>query len=178
MQIELSTDIEGVAVVHLSGFRDARGQFREIFRKEWFPQRRWDVVQSNCSQSAAGVVRGLHYHFHQVDYWYVPNGRLQAALADLRPSSPTYKATLTVEMGEENDLGLFIPVGVAHGFAALTDVTMVYIVDNYYDGGDEWGVRWNDPDLNVAWAVTNPALSARDQQNLPLADIPPAHLPA
>ena len=63
-------------------------------------------------------------------------------------------------MGEENQVGVFIPVGVAHGFVALTDVTLIYVVDNYYSGADELGVAWNDPTLGLSWGVEAPIISA------------------
>lgn len=166
MQLVESEKISGVMIAHLTIHGDDRGSFRETFRKEWFPQRNWENFQSNCSQSMAGVLRGLHYHFHQVDYWYVPRGTIRAALFDMRPNSPTYMATQTIDMGEENDIGLFIPIGVAHGFATLTDATLMYIVDNYFDGSDEYGVAWNDPALGIDWGLENPIVSGRDQTNL------------
>lgn len=177
-RIEESKTISGVYLVTLQAFADERGRFLETFRKEWFPQRSWDIIQSNRSDSKAGVLRGLHYHHHQVDYWYVSTGKLRVGLADLRPSSPTYMTAQTIEIGEDNEIGLFIPVGVAHGFVALSDVTLTYLVDNYYnDGRDENGVAWNDPALNVNWGVTTPLISQRDANNPRLADIPPQQLP-
>lgn len=171
--IEESKLISGVYVAHLRAFGDARGRFMETFRKEWFPQRSWEIMQSNRSDSQAGVLRGLHYHHEQVDYWYVLRGRIRVGLADLRPSSPSYLFTQTMEMGEESDQGLFIPIGVAHGFVTLSDATLTYIVDNYYNGGrDEFGVAWNDPDIALAWGVSDPILSARDAANRLLRDIP------
>ena len=170
--IQESAVIQDVQIVNLKAFGDDRGRFMETFRKEWLPQRSWDIIQTNRSDSAGGVLRGLHYHFKQVDYWYVVNGKIRAGLADLRPNSPTYKATQVVEMGEENQVGLFIPVGVAHGFVALTDVTLTYIVDNYYDGGDEFGVAWNDPEVGPNWGVAEPLISGRDAGNPLLKDIP------
>ena len=166
-----SQTISGVYVAQMRAFGDSRGSFRETFRKEWFPQRSWETFQTNCSHSSAGVLRGLHYHFHQVDYWYVPKGTIRAALFDMRPNSPTYMATQTVEMGEANDVGLFIPIGVAHGFATLTDATLMYIVDNYYDSSDEFGVAWNDPALGIDWGLDDPIVSGRDQQNLVYSEI-------
>jgi len=139
-QIKESSIIKDVLVVTLTPFSDERGRFMETFRQEWFPQRSWEFVQSNRSDSKAGVLRGLHYHFHQVDYWYVSAGKIRAGLADLRPSSPTYGATQIIEMGEQDNIGMLIPVGVAHGFVALTEATLTYIIDNYYDGADEHGV--------------------------------------
>jgi dTDP-4-dehydrorhamnose 3,5-epimerase len=166
-----STTISGVYVVELQSFGDDRGSFREFFRKEWFPQRNWGDFQTNCSHSKAGVLRGLHYHFHQVDYWYVPRGTIRAALFDMRPNSPTFMATQTVEMGETNERGLFIPIGVAHGFATLTDASLVYVVDNYFDGSDEYGVAWNDPALGIDWGLENPVVSGRDQTNPLFVDV-------
>ena len=169
--------ISGVYITHLRSFGDDRGSFRETFRKDWFPQRSWEIFQTNCSHSMKGVLRGLHYHFNQVDYWYVPRGRVRAALFDMRPDSPTYMATQTVDMGEENDIGLFIPIGVAHGFATLEDATLMYIVDNYYDGDDEFGVAWNDPALGIDWGLADPVVSGRDQQNRPYNEIPDEERP-
>ena len=177
-QVQPSNKIANVLTVYLKSFADERGRFMETFRKEWFPQRSWEKIQSNRSDSHAGVLRGLHYHHHQVDYWYVPKGLLRVGMVDLRPSSPTYLQTETIEMGDGHDIGLFIPVGVAHGFVALTNVTLTYIVDNYYNGGaDENGVAWNDPALGLDWGVEAPLVSQRDQENLLLKDIPADNLP-
>ena len=77
-----------------------------------------------------------------------------------------------IEIGHANQAGVFIPCGGPHGFYADTDVTLTYIVDNYYDGADELGVAWNDPMLAVPWGVDEPILSARDRTNPLLGDIP------
>lgn len=171
--------IDGVYIVPIRTFSDERGRFMETFRREWFPGLNWDRIQNNRSDSKAGVLRGLHYHFKQIDYWYVVNGVIRAALVDLRPASPTYRRAATIEMGEANNIGLFIPIGVAHGFTALTDCTLMYLVNNYYDGGmDELGVAWDDPDLGLDWGIDHtPQLSPRDQQNPRLRDIPADKLP-
>ncbi len=171
------TAIEGVIVANLRPFGDERGRFMETFRIEWFPQVSWQKQQMNRSDSKAGVLRGLHYHFNQVDYWTVPTGKIRAGLVDLRPSSPTYLTAQTVDIGEENNIGLFIPVGVAHGFYALTDCTLMYVVNNYYDGNDEFGVAWNDPRIGLTWGTDAPLLSPRDKNNPYLKDILPEHMP-
>ncbi len=177
VEIIESTQIAGVKFVRFGTFGDDRGRFMETFRKEWFPERSWDRFQMNRSDSMAGVLRGLHYHHKQVDYWSVMRGNLRVGLADIRPSSPTYKASQTIDIGEDNLIGVFIPVGVAHGFLTLSDATLTYVVDNYYDGADELGVAWNDPELAVEWRVKSPILSARDQQNPLLKEIAPEKMP-
>ena len=175
------TAIAGVETAPLTVYSDERGRFMETFRREWFPEVDWSMIQTNRSDSVAGVLRGLHYHLRQVDYWYVPFGRVRAGLVDLRPSSPTFRNTATVDVGETNNIGLFIPEGVAHGFYALTDCTLMYLVNNYYDGGvDEFGVAWDDPDIRLDWgtpAGRSPMLSERDLANPRLRDIPTASLP-
>ena len=161
----------------LQPFIDERGRFTEVFRKEWFPQCSWEIIQSNRSDSKAAVLRGLHYHFHQVDFWYVVNGKIRAGLADIRPDSSTCGAPQVIELGEENQSGIFVPVGVAHGFVTITDATPMYIVDNYYDGADEHGVAWNDPDLALPWDVETPTVSPRDAANPLLKEIDAGKLP-
>lgn len=176
-EIIASPHILDVRTVKFRVFADERGQFMETFRKEWFPDRSWEIIQSNRSHSAPGVLRGLHYHHHQVDYWQLIEGEIKVGLADLRPWSPTYHATEIIELSADQPVGLFIPVGVAHGFYAKTAATLLYLVDNYYTGSDELGVAWNDPTLAIPWGVTAPILSKRDAQNPLLADIPQALLP-
>ena len=128
--------IAGVKFAKLKIWADDRGRFLETFRKEWFPSRSWETIQTNCSYSQANVLRGLHYHLRQVDYWFAPRGMIRVALVDLRRSSPTRGASQTLEIGEDNPMGVFIPIGIAHGFVALSDATLTYLVDNYYDKKD------------------------------------------
>ncbi len=169
--------IHGVKLVQFRIFADNRGLFMETFRTEWFPERSWNVLQGNRSMSEAGVLRGLHYHHHQVDYWQVVSGRIRVGLADLRRTSPSYLATAMLELDASSPTGLFIPTGVAHGFLAQTSAILTYLVDNYYTGSDELGVAWNDPTLGLAWQVEQPVLSDRDRQNPFLADIAVDALP-
>jgi len=176
-QIEESNVIRDVFMVSLVPYQDERGRFVETFRKTWFPQRKWEAVQGNASYSRAGVLRGLHYHHRQIDYWFVPSGSVRVGLWDLRASSPTNRAVQMLEIGDTNFTGVYIPTGVAHGFLALTDVILTYLVDNYYDASDEHGVAWNDPEIELDWGTASPQLSPRDAANPLLRDIPADLLP-
>ncbi len=173
--------IEGVVVVEPAIHRDERGYFIETYRREWFGLGR-EMVQGNRGNRDAGCVVGLHYHLHQADYWYVPHGHARVVLHDLRDGSPTDGATLELDMGEidgadNNHLGLFIPPGVAHGFASITDCVITYLVDGYYNPADELGVAWDDPDIGADWGVETPVLSARDAANPRRADLDPGRRP-
>ena len=169
--------IAGVYTVDLRAHADERGRFAETFRRGWFPQVNWDRLQLNRSDSRRHVLRGLHWHRRQVDYWVVTRGRIRAALVDLRQSSPTARAVELVELGADTGPGLFIPIGVAHGFLALEDATLTYVVNNYYDSTDEQGLAWNDPQLKIPWGLDTPLLSARDGGNPTLAELEAAGLP-
>ncbi len=162
--------IADVVLVEPDAHGDERGRFVETYRRSWFPLGR-EMVQGNRSEKQAGAVVGLHYHLHQADYWYVLRGTARVVLHDLRVGSPTEKATLVVDLDGAADRGLFIPPGVAHGFASLTDVQLWYLVDNYYSPADELGVAWDDPEIGADWGVAAPVLSARDQSNPRRGDI-------
>jgi dTDP-4-dehydrorhamnose 3,5-epimerase len=176
--VEESPVIGGVYVVRFQKFGDRRGYFYESFRRSWIPGVR-DMIQANTSFSQAGVLRGMHYHLKQADFWSVPSGQVRAALYDFRQDSPTRGAAQTLDMGgEQNPIGLYIPRGVAHGFCALADSFMTYLVDEYYDNSDELGIRWDDPAMGLDWRLPLPAnVSERDAKNPALADVPAAIRP-
>jgi dTDP-4-dehydrorhamnose 3,5-epimerase len=175
-KIEQSTTIDGVWIVEPEGHGDERGRFYETYRRSWFPLGR-EMVQGNRSDKAAGAVVGLHYHLHQADYWLCPRGQARVVLHDLRQSSATEGATQMLVISEQDCRGVFIPPGVAHGFASITDLTLTYMVDQYYNPDDELGVAWDDPEIGADWGFHDPILSARDQKNPRRADIEPALRP-
>jgi len=174
-EITRSKEIAGVIIVKPDVHGDNRGRFVETFRQEWLPDGAAAMVQGNRADRKQGALVGLHYHRFQADFWYVPNGRAMVALHDLRASSPTDGVTLVLEIGEHDHRGVYIPPGVAHGFYALTDMTITYLVDHYYDPADELGVAWDDPALQIVWPTTNPELSQRDRSN-PLRSAIPSDL--
>lgn len=173
--------IDGVQLVQPELFGDERGYFVETYRREWFPGGR-EMVQGNRGNRIAGCVVGLHYHLHQADYWYVPFGHARVVLHDLRVGGPTDGATQMLDLGEvdggpNNHLGVYIPPGVAHGFASLSDMAITYLVDGYYNPADELGVAWDDPQIGADWGLDDPILSERDKKNPLRADIEPQWQP-
>ena len=174
--VTTSDAIEGVHIVEPDIHGDQRGLFIETYRREWFPNGR-EMVQANRANRQAGALVGLHYHLHQADYWYVPFGTAMVVLHDLREGGPTDGATLSLELTGENHRGVFIPPGVAHGFAAVTDMVITYLVDGYYNPQDELGVAWDDPDVAADWGITDPVLSERDQSNPRRSDLPEGRRP-
>jgi dTDP-4-dehydrorhamnose 3,5-epimerase len=168
--------IAGVWTVEPYAHPDGRGRFYETYRRSWFPFGR-EMVQGNRSDKSAGSIVGLHYHLHQSDYWLCTRGTARVVLHDLRQGSPTERATQILEISEHDCRGVFIPPGVAHGFASLTDLTLTYLVDSYYNPEDELGVAWDDPEIAADWGVADPILSSRDLANPRRSDIDQILLP-
>jgi dTDP-4-dehydrorhamnose 3,5-epimerase len=166
-EVRSSDVVAGVALVDPVVHADDRGSFVETWRREWIPGCR-EMVQANRADRVAGSLVGLHYHRFQADYWTVADGMVRVVLHDLRAGSPTDGATLCLDLGgdgSERHRGIYIPPGVAHGFAALTDATVAYLVDGTYDPADELGVAWDDPTIGADWGVVAPVLSDRDRAN-------------
>ena len=168
--------------------RDPRGSFRELWRAsgyppEGIPAERAGVdggrfVQANLSTSAAGVLRGLHYHRHQLDRWIVAAGRAFVALVDVRPVAAGRGPAAVETRVLEPDDWVEIPAGVAHGFLALEPLEVVYLVTAEFDDTDELGFAWDDPVVGVRWPLPvagtadgRPILSDRDRSNPPLAEL-------
>ncbi|CAN5524983.1 dTDP-4-dehydrorhamnose 3,5-epimerase [soil metagenome] len=173
--------IGGVLVATSEVHADERGSFVETYRREWFPDAR-PMVQANLARRRAGVVVGLHYHRHQADLWSVASGRARVVLHDLRRSSPTSGATVALDLcdaegGDGDGRHLYIPPGVAHGFAAHSDLVLAYQVDRYHDPADEMALAWDDPDVAADWGLDHPTVSRRDREAPRRADIPAARWP-
>jgi dTDP-4-dehydrorhamnose 3,5-epimerase len=161
--------IDGVKVIDLEIHGDVRGSFVEYFRQSWLPTDH-TALQGNISRSTSGVLRGMHFHRRQWDYWFVVSGAAFVALADLRRGSPTERATMTMRLAADEPRGLFIPSGVAHGFFAESEFVLGYLIDRYFDGADEFGFAWDDPSLGIDWPTADPILSDRDRVNPSLAE--------
>lgn len=111
-------------------------------------------VQDNQSMSTKGVLRGLHFQkqFPQGKLVRVIKGSVYDVAVDLRQGSKTYGQYFGVELTEENKKQFYISEGFAHGFLVLSDVAeFCYKVTDFYHPGDEGGLAWNDPEINIQW---------------------------
>jgi dTDP-4-dehydrorhamnose 3,5-epimerase len=154
--------IDGARIWRPQVHGDSRGRFVEVFRAASLPE---PMAQSNHSRSAAGVLRGLHYHRHQADLWYLVTGRAQVGLADLRAGAGV-PVTHTFVLDGDTPTAVYVPPGVAHGYLALTEIDLIYWVTREYDPEDENGIAWDDPTLAIDWQLDGPpVVSERDTQN-------------
>ncbi len=170
--------LPGVGYGHLLSHGDSRGAFTELWRSSNPAGGRDPFVQANLSTSAPGVLRGLHLHRRQLDYWVVVGGRAFVALVDARGpiNDPASAATVETRELAQRDW-VVIPAGVAHGFLAIEALQLLYLVTNEYDGSDELGFAWDDPAVGVPWPVVQttsdgrPILSQRDASAPLLAEL-------
>lgn len=166
----MAVNIEGVRVLYPTLHRDGRGYFFESWTRD--ANIGFHPVQSNVSFSYTGVLRGMHFHLQQADFWVVARGHVRAVLYDMRGGSSTAGRAMTIELRGDEPCGLYIPPRVAHGFYAIENTVMTYLVDRYYLGGaDERGIRWDDPAFVTAWGDIEPVLSERDRNNPGLNEI-------
>ncbi len=170
------TDIPEVITIEPDVHKDPRGFVLETYHAAKYRDGGVDAVflQDNHSRSVAGTLRGLHLQRRrpQGKLVRVIEGAIYDVAVDVRPHSPTFGRWVGVTLTSENFTQCYIPPGFAHGFCVLSDVAQVeYKCTDVYDPADEIGVAWNDPALAIAWPVTAPILSARDQAHRPLADV-------
>jgi dTDP-4-dehydrorhamnose 3,5-epimerase len=149
--------IDGLEVIPLEVYEDERGSFCELRRDSRLPR---PTRQTNVSFSRRGVIRGLHYHERgQDDYFSCLRGTARVVVLD-RESGETF----SLDIGDENQVGVWIPGQHAHGFEALTDLLFCYHVTEEYDPAnpDERAISWADPRVKHLWSTESPILSPRD----------------
>jgi dTDP-4-dehydrorhamnose 3,5-epimerase len=153
---QLETRLDGPVLVEPVVHRDRRGFFHESYRRNAYadlgiPE---EFVQDNQSRSSYGVVRGMHFQVGGGVGKLVrcARGAILDVVVDLRRGSPTFGGWEAFELSEENLHQLYCPVGFAHGFCVLSELAdVLYKQTGYYDGDLERGIRYDDPDVAIAW---------------------------
>jgi dTDP-4-dehydrorhamnose 3,5-epimerase len=175
-----ATDLPGVLVLEPTVFGDERGFFQESWNAQRFAAvtgQSVQFVQDNHSRSARHVLRGLHYQLVK------PQGKLVRVVAgavwdvvvDLRRSSPQFGRWVGVHLSADNHRQLWVPPGLAHGFLVLSDsADFLYKTTEYWFPEHECTLRWDDPDVAVAWPLEGalPRLAAKDAAAARLVDLP------
>ena len=174
----LRTALPEVIIIEPDVYRDQRGFFLETYQAQKYHDGGVTAVfvQDNHSRSAYGTLRGLHAQRQH------PQGKLVRAIegeifdvaVDIRQGSPFFGQWVSVLLSAENCRQCYILPGFAHGFCVLSVSAQVeYKCTTFYDPSDEIGVMWNDPDIGIAWPVSNPLLSTKDQAAAPLCELTP-----
>jgi len=171
MMIRKKTLFKDLEIYETKIFNDNRGNVREAFnRKDNKKQLRLSVV----SKSKKNVIRGLHYQIKkpQDKLIGVLKGKILDVVVDLRKNSKTFGKHFKIILSDKNCKSIYIPPGFIHGFLGLDDENLViYSCTNYRDKNSEFGVKWNDKDLNIKWNIKKPILSKKDKSNLSFKEI-------
>jgi dTDP-4-dehydrorhamnose 3,5-epimerase len=173
---KLATSLPEVVLFELDVFGDQRGRFCETYRRDRYAELGLEVefVQDNFSSSVEGTLRGLHYQLQQPQgkLVHVTRGEVFDVAVDIRVGSPTFGQSVGMLLSADNHLQLWIPPGFAHGFLVTSEsADFAYKVTANYAPADERSIRWNDPELGIAWPVrSEPRLSKRDSEAPALRD--------
>lgn len=174
-----SLNVPDVVLLTPKVFGDERGFFMETFRQSEFEQHcgNYTFVQDNHSKSTKGILRGLHYQLEnpQGKLVRVTQGEVYDVAVDMRKSSPTFGQWVGVMLGEENKQLLWVPPGFAHAFYVTSEeAEFQYKCTDYYAPGDEYSIRWDDPELAIDWPSQGqtPLVSEKDANGLLFKDAP------
>jgi len=149
--------IEGLLRLPLARYDDERGWIAELARASSLPK---PIRQVNLAYSRRGVVRGLHYHERgQDDLVVCLSGMVRVVVLDQETGE-----TFSEDIGDENPVAIYLPGVHPHGYEALTDALVGYLLTEEYDAEDpdEHGVSWVDPRVKSLWSTGTPILSTRD----------------
>ena len=170
MTIE-KTAISDLYIITPRVFKDERGYFEEIFRRDLLQQEigiDFQVAQANSAYNQKkGIIRGLHFQKGKAAETKIvqcARGKIYDVVVDVRPNSPTFLKWQAAELSEENRKMFFIPRGCAHGYQTLTNDSLVqYLTDNFYDASASVGYRYDDPAFGIRWPIESPILSLKDK---------------
>lgn len=170
--------IPGLRLVEPRAFGDARGFFLETYNEARYRAAGIEetFVQDNLSSSVRGVLRGLHAQSPdpQAKLVSCAEGEVWDVAIDAREGSPTYGRWEGVHLSGENHRQLMIPAGCLHGFVVLSERALfTYKVSASYNPTGDYSVRWDDPDLGIAWPLDGitPSISAKDEAAIRFADL-------
>ena len=168
MKVE-ETKIKGVKILTPLIHSDRRGSFFETFKSTLF--RTLDLPinfrQDNQVMSNKNVLRGLHYQlrYPQGKLVQVVYGSILDVAVDIRLGSATFGEHYAVNLSSKNKKIFYIPEGFAHGYLVLSKFSIVlYKCTNIYNPSDEYGIKWDDPDLNINWGNSCPIISEKDKR--------------
>jgi dTDP-4-dehydrorhamnose 3,5-epimerase len=175
-------ELPDVLLIDHPRFPDERGYFTELWHSDKYQAAGIPpmFVQDNLSRSKGGVLRGLHYQ------WPNPQGKLVVVLegtifdvaVDVRRDSPSFGRWFGGELSADVPRQIYIPEGFAHGFCVLSEqATVLYKCTRVYDPAGDAAIAWNDPQVNIAWPLREPLLSAKDRAAPTRAKVDSGRLP-
>ena len=167
----ISTRFHGLKKIKGINYSDKRGYFREIFKNNFFKNKK--LIFCCVSKSKKNVIRGFHLQkkLQQDKLISVIKGKIFDVAVDLRKKSKTFGKHFKIILSEKNSKFLYVPKGFAHGFLAMAkENIVVYSCSNYRNVKDERSIHWNDKDFKINWGIKNPIVSKRDKEAISFKD--------
>jgi dTDP-4-dehydrorhamnose 3,5-epimerase len=168
MQFE-KMEIDGAWLAHSPSFVDSRGTFHEWFKSSEIERaigETFSVAQSNISISAKGAIRGIHYSLApqgQRKWITCVSGSIWDVIVDIRPTSPTFKKWIGVQLNSSSGRSIYVSEGLGHGFISLEENSAVsYLMSSPYSPDEEYGINPFDLVLNISWPILPALLSEKD----------------
>jgi dTDP-4-dehydrorhamnose 3,5-epimerase len=155
-------------------YKDPRGFFMEVWHEEKYYSTP-AFEQDNVSYSVKNVIRGLHYqkHYPQGKLVIPLLGTIYDVVVDIRRDSLTFGQYMSIILTDNPPKHLYIPRGYAHGFEVIDELAIVlYKCDNFYNPQENFGIAYDDPQLNIPWITNKPIISDKDIKLPFLKDIP------
>jgi len=161
------TNLDGVLLVKPTIHQDNRGYFFESFRDECFKNigLSGKFTQDNQTKSKKDTLRGLHYQLNhpQGKLVRVSLGEVYDVAVDIRKNSPTFGQYYGTILSDINHMQMYVPPGFAHGYIVRSEIAIFqYKCTEIYHPEDEYGIRWDDPELSIDWKISSPIISNRD----------------
>ena len=169
------TALPGAFLLDLERREDDRGWFARAFCQHELADHGLNpvIAQANVAfNRVAGTLRGMHFQFPpraETKLVRCTRGAIVDIIVDLRPESPTFLQSVSVELNEENGRALYVPGRFAHGYQTLVDETETsYQVGEFYAPETEGGLAYDDPRLGLVWPLPVAVISEKDSQWQPL----------
>ncbi len=163
------TKLKGALIIDFEPRQDRRGFFARTFCSKEFEAYGLKPTMAQCNLSynyKKGTLRGMHYQTApatETKLVRCNRGAVYDVIIDMRPESPTYLEHISVELSAENRRALYVPEMFAHGYQTLTDgAEVIYQVSEFYAPESEWGLRYNDPLLEIVWPLPVSEISQKD----------------
>jgi dTDP-4-dehydrorhamnose 3,5-epimerase len=158
------TKIHGVIQITPEKFEDFRGSYLELYDSKKFREiSDIQFVQDDISISKKHVLRGLHGDFRTTKLVTVLKGSGYALIADNREDSPTYQEWDAFTLSDSNMKMLLLPPGIGNSILSMDDEIIYYYKQNtHFEEGRQFTIKWNDPEWNFWWPISDPILSRRD----------------
>lgn len=164
------TPLPGVLIIEPQRREDERGYFARLFCRDELRTAGIELEIQQCNESfnhRRGTLRGLHYQaapFAEQKIVSCLRGAVYDVALDLRKDSPTFGQWHAVELTSENRRMLYMPEGIAHGFQTLSDETeLFYQMGQSYSPAHARGIRYDDPQFQIAWPEPVTVISERDR---------------